>query len=74
MRYLLIALYLGGWLLTTVALLRRQFGDDERGRRDRIVFNAVSVLCAIALAAVWPLSGWFLPMIRAALGRPDEEA
>ncbi|MDY6871913.1 MAG: hypothetical protein SV966_15915 [Actinomycetota bacterium] len=73
MRYLLIALYLGGWLLTTVLLLRRQFGDDERGRRDRLVFNTISLLCAVALAAVWPLSGWFLPMIRAALGRRDEE-
>jgi hypothetical protein len=31
------------------------------------------VLCAVALAAVWPLSGWFLPMIRAALGRHDDE-
>jgi hypothetical protein len=73
MRYLLIALYLGGWLLTTVALLRRQFGDDDRGRRDHLIFNTVSVLCAVALAAVWPLSGWFLPIIRAALGRQDDE-
>lgn len=73
MRYLLIALYLGGWLLTTAALLRRQFGDDDRGRRDRLIFDTVSVLCAVALAAVWPLSGWFLPMIRAALGRRDDD-
>jgi hypothetical protein len=31
------------------------------------VLNLVGVACAIALAAVWPLSGWLLPMIRAAL-------
>jgi hypothetical protein len=68
MRYLLVALYLGGWIVTTVLLLRRQFGDDDRSRRTRMVFNAVSVACALALAAVWPLSAWFLPMIRAALG------
>ncbi|MBO0676120.1 hypothetical protein JRC04_01445 [Mycolicibacterium sp. S2-37] len=73
MRYLLIALYLGGWILTTVMLLRRQFGDDDRSRRTRMVFNAVSVACALALAAVWPVSAWFLPMIRAALGKEDRE-
>jgi hypothetical protein len=27
----------------------------------------VSVACAIALAAVWPISGWLLPIIRAAM-------
>ncbi|MCK0174186.1 MULTISPECIES: hypothetical protein [Mycobacteriaceae] len=73
MRYLLVALYLGGWIVTTVLLLRRQFGDDERSRRTRMVFNAVSVACALALAAVWPLSAWFLPMIRAALRGNDSE-
>jgi len=74
MRYLLIALYLGGWLLTTVMMLRGRSGagDDERSRRTRLVFNAVSVACALALAAVWPVSGFFLPMIRAALGNPDD--
>ncbi|WP_422746905.1 hypothetical protein ACN27E_04580 [Mycobacterium sp. WMMD1722] len=73
MRYLLIALYLGGWLLTTVLLLRRQFGHDDRSRRTRMVVNAVSVACALALAAVWPVSAWFLPMIRAALGNDDRD-
>lgn len=73
MRYLLIALYLGGWLVTTVMLLRGQFGGDERSHRRRMVFNAVSVACAIALAAVWPVSGLFLPLIRAALGRDETD-
>jgi len=73
MRYLLIALYLGGWLLTTAVLLRRQFAADDRSRRTRMLFNAVSVACAVALAAVWPVSAWFLPMIRAALGNDDRE-
>jgi hypothetical protein len=73
MRYVLIALYLGGWLVTTVMMLRGQFGGDTRGHRTRMVFNAVSVACAIALAAVWPLSGLFLPMIRAALGREETD-
>jgi hypothetical protein len=71
MRYLLIAAYLGGWLVTTVLMLRGQFGSDERGKRTRVIFDTVSVVCALALAAVWPLSALFLPMIRAGLGRED---
>ncbi|MCG5433283.1 hypothetical protein LV457_13450 [Mycobacterium sp. MYCO198283] len=67
MRFGFIALYVVGWLVTTVLLLRGTFGDDSRGAGQRAVLGAVSVACAVALAAAWPVSGWFLPIIRAAL-------
>ncbi|MEV3905782.1 MULTISPECIES: hypothetical protein [unclassified Mycobacterium] len=67
MNVLLITGYLAGWVLTTFLLLRPDVAADPQHRGHRAVLNLVGVACAIALAAVWPLSGWLLPMIRAAL-------
>jgi hypothetical protein len=67
MTVVLVTLYLAGWLATTVVLLRGGFAADEGGRRQRAVVGLVSVACAFALAAVWPISGWLLPIIRAAM-------
>ncbi|MCZ8380625.1 hypothetical protein O6P37_17300 [Mycobacterium sp. CPCC 205372] len=64
MNVVLITGYLAGWVLTTFLLLRPSVTRDPQ---HRAVLNLVGVACAIALAAVWPLSGWLLPMIRAAL-------
>lgn len=63
--------YLAGWILTTVLLLRRIPVDDDRHRGDRVVMRMVGIMCAVALAAVWPLSGWLLPLLRSALENPD---
>lgn len=71
MRYLLIALYLAGWVFTTVALMRAAPASDGDGRGHHLVLKLVSGACAVALAAVWPVSGFFLPMIRAAFGERD---
>jgi hypothetical protein len=67
MTVVLVVLYLAGWLATTVVLLRGAFAADEGGRRQRAAVGLVSAACAIALAAVWPISGWLLPMIPAAM-------
>ncbi len=67
MKYALGALYLAGWLVTTVMLLRGGLASGEGDRTHRVVAGLVGAVCALALAAVWPISGWFLPMIRAAL-------
>jgi hypothetical protein len=66
MTVVLVTLYLAGWLATTVVLLRGGFAD-EGGRRQRAAVGLVSAACAFALAAVWPISGWLLPIIRAAM-------
>lgn len=71
MRYLLIALYVAGWIATTVALMRATPPSDADGRGHQMVLRLVGGACAIALAAVWPISGLFLPMIRAAFGERD---
>lgn len=73
MRYLLIALYIAGWLATTVALVRATPTADEGSRGHRLVLQLVSGACAVALAVVWPLSALFLPLIRAAFNRNDDE-
>jgi hypothetical protein len=67
MTVVLVTLYLAGWLATTVVLLRGVFAADEGGRRQRAAVGLVSAACAFALAAVWPISGWLLPIIRAAM-------
>ena len=67
MTVVLVTLYLAGWLVTTIVLLRGSFATDERGRRQRAAVGLVSAACAIALAAVWPISGWLLPIIRGAM-------
>lgn len=69
---MLITGYLAGWLVTTFLLLRPGVATDPQHRGHRTVLNLVGVACAIALAAVWPLSGWLLPMIRAALHHPGD--
>jgi hypothetical protein len=71
MTVVLVSLYLAGWLVTTVMLLRGGFGADEGGRRQRAVVGLVSAASAFALAAVWPVSSWLLPMIRAAMDDKD---
>lgn len=71
MRYVLIALYLVGWAGTTVALMRAAPPEAADGRGRQAVLRLVAGGCAIALAAVWPLSGWFLPMIRSAFDQRD---
>jgi hypothetical protein len=71
MRVVWVALYLAGWVATTFVMLRGTFAADENGRRQRALVGLVSVGCAIALAAVWPISGWFLPLIRSALDNSD---
>lgn len=70
MRYALGALYLAGWLVTTFLLLRSgAFADGDR-RRHRAIAGLIGAACAFALAAVWPISGWILPFLRA--GMDDE--
>lgn len=74
MRYLLIGAYLLGWIVTSVALMRAMGPADDgngAGRGRRAVLALVNGACAILLAAVWPLSGMFLPLIRAAFNRGD---
>jgi hypothetical protein len=71
MTVVLVILYLAGWLATTVMLLRGGFAGGEGGRRQRAAVGLVSAACAFALAAVWPISGWLLPMIRAAMDDTD---
>jgi uncharacterized membrane protein YeaQ/YmgE (transglycosylase-associated protein family) len=71
MKYVWVTLYIAGWLATTFVLLRGSLGTDESGRRKRAAIGVVGAVCASALAAVWPISGWFLPMIRAALEDTD---
>jgi uncharacterized membrane protein YeaQ/YmgE (transglycosylase-associated protein family) len=71
MNVVLIVGYLAGWVATTVLLLRSGVATDPNGRGHRAVLGVVGVACAIALAAVWPLSGWLLPVLRAALQDPD---
>ncbi|MGV0794377.1 hypothetical protein [Mycolicibacterium sp. XJ1819] len=67
MSVVLVILYLAGWLATTVVLLRNGFGDDEDGRQQRTVVGLVNALTAFALAAVWPISGWLLPIVRSVM-------
>lgn len=69
---MLIALYLVGWIGTTIALMRAiPASDGQQGRGHQAVLRLVSGACAIALAAVWPLSGLFLPIIRNAFDQRD---
>lgn len=67
MTIFLVVAYVIGWIVTTVVLLRHDFAPDATSRGHRAVLGVVSAVCALALAAVWPISGWFLPMIRAAM-------
>jgi hypothetical protein len=67
MRYALGALYLAGWFTTTFLLLRSgAFADESRGKH-RAIAAIVGAVCAFALAAVWPISGWVLPFLRSAM-------
>ena len=67
MRYALGALYLAGWITTTFLLLRSGALSDPSRRRHRPIAGVVAGACALALAAVWPISGWILPFLRAAM-------
>jgi hypothetical protein len=69
MTVVLAVTYLAGWLVTTVLLLRRDPGSD--GHPHRALLGLVGAGCAVALAAVWPLTAWVLPAIRAALDNPE---
>jgi hypothetical protein len=67
MKYALGALYLAGWFTTTFLLLRSGAFTDDSRRKHRAIAGIVGAVCAFALAAVWPISGWVLPFLRTAM-------